>query len=109
MSPGRWQRVGQLYHSALDRVVSERDQYLAGACCGDEELRREVESLLETEGSPRPILDGPAMVVPASPKMGPGTKLGPYRIEGLLGEGGMGIVYRATDAKLKREVAIKTL
>ena len=39
----------------------------------------------------------------------PGSKLGPYEISGSLGEGGMGAVYRATDTKLKREVAIKVL
>ena len=38
-----------------------------------------------------------------------GTRLGPYEITGQLGEGGMGEVYRATDSKLKREVAIKVL
>ncbi|MDB4324720.1 protein kinase [bacterium] len=39
----------------------------------------------------------------------PGTRLGPYEIASLLGEGGMGEVYRATDTKLKRDVAIKVL
>jgi len=39
----------------------------------------------------------------------PGTRLGPYEITGTLGAGGMGEVYRATDTKLEREVAIKTL
>ena len=39
----------------------------------------------------------------------PGTRLGPYEITAPLGAGGMGEVYRATDTKLKREVAIKVL
>ena len=39
----------------------------------------------------------------------PGTQLGPYEITAPLGAGGMGEVYRATDTKLKREVAIKVL
>jgi eukaryotic-like serine/threonine-protein kinase len=39
----------------------------------------------------------------------PGTRLGPYEVTGLIGEGGMGQVYRATDTKLKRQVAIKIL
>ena len=39
----------------------------------------------------------------------PGTRLGVYEVTALLGEGGMGQVYRATDTKLKRQVAIKIL
>ena len=39
----------------------------------------------------------------------PGTRLGPYEVAALIGEGGMGQVYRATDTKLKRQVAIKIL
>jgi serine/threonine-protein kinase len=38
-----------------------------------------------------------------------GTRLGPYEITAQIGEGGMGQVYRATDTKLKRQVAIKIL
>ena len=38
-----------------------------------------------------------------------GTQLGPYEIEGMLGAGGMGEVYRARDSKLNRDVAIKVL
>src|SRR6187455_1615127 len=41
--------------------------------------------------------------------LAPGTSLGPYEIVAKLGEGGMGEVYRATDTKLKRQVAIKIL
>ena len=39
----------------------------------------------------------------------PGTRLGPYVIEEMLGAGGMGEVYRATDTRLKRAIAIKVL
>ena len=46
MSPERWQRVEQLYHSALERSAEERAAYLAAECAGDGELQREVESLI---------------------------------------------------------------
>ncbi len=92
MSPDRWRQVEHLYHSALEREEGARDAFLAQACRGDEELRREVRSLLEQpENGP---LDQPA-------------QLGPYRIEGLIGAGGMGTVYRARDTRLNRLVAVK--
>jgi hypothetical protein len=46
MADDRWERIERLYHSALERPEAERASFLAGACGGDEALRREVESLL---------------------------------------------------------------
>jgi hypothetical protein len=47
MDPKRWERIEQLYNQALDRRPEERSSFLAEACRGDEEVRREVESLLD--------------------------------------------------------------
>jgi hypothetical protein len=66
MLPERWQQVERLYHAALERVPAQRGAFLAEACNSDNELRREVESLLQQEtsssGSPmdRPVLEGAA-------------------------------------------------
>jgi serine/threonine protein kinase len=118
MNAERWAEIEPLYHAALDKGPEERASYLEAACGEDAGLRKEVESLLAfADGSlasptPRSELaqlwdqavapDGRAVAVPPA-------ALGWYRIVHLLGEGGMGKVYRATDTKLRREVAIKVL
>src|SRR5437773_8610213 len=92
MSPERRRQIEELYQAALERNPGRRAGFLAEACGDDEELRREVESLLAQDG------------VPAI-----GTQVGAYRIEATLGQGGMGVVYRALDTKLNRRVAVKFL
>ena len=113
MDSGRWQRVVHLYESVLEREPAERSAFLAQASAGDDELRREVESLLSQDSAPpvidRPLPDVAAPVLDEQPDLRPGTQLGPYRIDHLVGAGGMGQVYRATDTRLARTVAIKIL
>ena len=104
MSPQRWRQIEELYHSAREcgEIV------LAGS---DPEIRGEVEKLLaqdsETGGK---LLDQRAadlITDLTDTPVTPGSQLGPYKIEALLGQGGMGQVFRATDTRLGRPVAVK--
>src|SRR5262245_44605880 len=103
MTPERWRQVTEVFHAALARDVSARAVYLDRACAGDRPLREEVEAMLAAQAIP-----GEASFT-AMPRLASGTLIGPYRIAGLIGAGGMGEVYRATDLTLKRHVALKVV
>ena len=110
MTHDRWERISQLYHAALIREPAARTSFLDSACAGDVELQAEVQSLLERDLPSVPALEVIAIDIgTASPRDALGAQLGPYHIQSLIGEGGMGRVYRAKDSALGREVAIKLL
>jgi serine/threonine protein kinase len=97
-------RASELYHAALERPAGERDAFLLDACGGDEELRAEVVSLLAYKDEPTGFMERPT-----TPADLTGRSIGPYRVISPIGAGGMGIVYRARDTKLGRDVALKVL
>lgn len=113
VTPERWQHIARIYELAVDEDPATRDTFLSEACAGDEALRREVESLLRQETAQvvvdRPVWATAAPLLDDGPDLRPGATLGPYRIEGPLGAGGMGEVFRGTDTRLNRRVAIKVL
>ena len=122
MDTDRWSRIQQLYHAALELPSSARAAFLSQTCQNDPELRRELDSLLAYVGQADRLLESPMWkpsgVGETSPEanapgsrraMAVGAQLGVFRIVGFLGAGGMGEVYRATDTRLHRDVAIKLL
>src|SRR5215470_13750446 len=99
MTLDRWRQISAIYDAAAVRTGADRAAYLAQACGADEDLRRSVESLL---GQGQSFLATPA-------PLPNGARFGPYELIEVVGTGGMGVVYRARDTRLKRDVAIKVL
>src|SRR5437870_12489333 len=115
MKPERWGRIESIFHKALEAEESRRAAVLEESCAGDEDLRREVESLLAHHTEAGGFIETPAFADgdasplrphnsrSLNPKSGLAeTVIGHYRVLGKIGGGGMGGVYEAEDRSEKR-------
>ena len=115
MDSGRWEQIQNLFHRAADRPRSEQRPFLEAECKDDSALLSEVQGLLDEDAGGTCVLDvnvadlaQQLLSSQSSPPLAY-ESFGPYKIKGLLGEGGMGVVYLAERADLGSQVAIKIL
>ena len=111
MDKSRWEHIQTLFDSVMELEPQHREAYLDKACFGDEELIRELRSLMDADGIANEMLNKVSMPLDDDSTITIGTskEFGPYKVVGKIGMGGMGIVYQAVDSRLDRRVAVKCL
>jgi non-specific serine/threonine protein kinase len=112
---GTWKRIEDIYLEAAELPAEHREDFLDKACVGDDQLRREVESLLRYEEKSGDFMEKTALEVEAKKlsvlqtESMVGAELGSHRILSFVGSGGMATVYRAQNTQTGRIDAIKVL
>jgi serine/threonine protein kinase len=115
MTPARFETVEQIYRAALDQKPEQITAFLDSACEGDELLRRKVEALLSSRQRADSFIENSAVGLAAriiqngNADSLVGQTIGHYKISELIGSGGMGEVYLATDINAGRKAALKLL
>ena len=117
MNPAPLERLKEIFHSARELQPGEREAFLTGACGSDEQLRREIDALLESDHAADDfIADPPASLVADAFGDSPdpseaGRMIGQYKLLDCIGSGGMGAVYLAerADQQFQMQVAIKLI
>ncbi len=115
MADQRWQRVQDIFHTALERPTAERSEYLNVACAADSAIRIEVEALLTAHKQSPDFMEHSRaqavaeLLAEEQPAGMVGRRVGAYLIVNVIGSGGMGTVFEAVQEQPHRTVALKVM